>query len=131
MFLCDFALVRPDEVAVADDLLAADVETIDSVGSREDEPGDGIVGSAELEAVCPPDGYIRPPAGRELADVIAAEHRCAAAGAEPQGLSGSHCLGPATCARDQEGLLDLEEEVAALVRGRPVDTEPDPHGCFE
>jgi hypothetical protein len=63
MFLCDLALVGPHKMAVADDLLAADVETLDSVGAREDEPGDEIVGTAELEPVRPPDGYVRALAG--------------------------------------------------------------------
>jgi hypothetical protein len=48
MFLRYLTLIGPDELAVADDFLAADVETIDSVGPREDEPGNEVVGTAEL-----------------------------------------------------------------------------------
>jgi hypothetical protein len=48
MFLCDLAFIGMDEMAVPDDLLAADVETIDSMRPREDEAGDGIFGTAQL-----------------------------------------------------------------------------------
>ena len=58
MFLRDLTLVGPDEVAVTNDLLAADVQTIDSVRPREDESGDEIVGTAELEPVGAPDREI-------------------------------------------------------------------------
>src|SRR5439155_10975672 len=125
MFICDLAVIGTDEVAVADDLLAPDVEAIHSVGSREDEPGDEIVGATELQAIRPPDGDVCAFARRKLADVVAPEHRCAAPRPEPHGLARIHCLRPATGARHEQGLLDLEEEIAAFVRGRPVDTKPD------
>jgi len=80
MFLRDLGLVGPHEMALADDFLAADVETIDSVGPREDEPGDEIVGAAELQAVRPPDGEVGALSRRELADIVAAEHRQRVAG---------------------------------------------------
>src|SRR5438093_6534115 len=48
----DLLLVGADEVAVADDLFAADVETIDAVRRREDETRDRVgLRPAELEAV--------------------------------------------------------------------------------
>jgi hypothetical protein len=50
---------------------------------REDE----IVGTAELEPVRLPNGQVGALAGRELPDVVAAEHGCAATCAEPQGLT--------------------------------------------
>src|SRR6266516_6919062 len=131
MFLRDLALISPCKVAVTDDLFAVDVEAIHSVGSRQDEPSDEIVRAAELEAIRPPDGDVCALAWRELADVIATKYRRAAPCAEPQGLADIHCLRAATGARDEQGLLDLDEEVAALVRGRPVDTESDPYICIE
>src|SRR2546422_24128 len=42
MFLRDLAFVGPDQVAVADDLVAPDIEPVDSMGPREDEPGEKI-----------------------------------------------------------------------------------------
>ena len=63
--------------------------------------------------------------GRELADVVPAEHRRAAARPEPQRLAYGHRARAAAAPRDEQRLLDLEEEVAALVRGRAVDAEPD------
>src|SRR6185437_12239138 len=131
MFLCDLALLGPDKVAVTHDFFAVDVEAIDPVWPREDEPGDEIVGTAELEPVRPPNGQVRTFAGRELPDVVAAEHCRAASRAEPQGLARSHSFRPATGARDEQRLLDLHEEIAALVRGRPVYAEPDSHLRFE
>ena len=53
------------------------------------------------------------------------EHRRAAARAEPERLACRQRLGPAAAARDEQRLLDLEGEVAALVRGRAVDAEAD------
>ena len=83
MFLCDLAFIGPDKVTVTHDLLAADVEAIDPMWPGEDEPGDEIVGAAELEPVRPPNGQVRALAGRELPDVVAAEHGCATSSAEP------------------------------------------------
>src|SRR6266516_3185723 len=116
MFLCNLALVGPDEVAVANDLLASDVETIDSLRSREDEPGDEIVGTTELEPVGAPDREVGSLPGRELTDVVASEHRRAASRAQPQRVARSQCSRPAARPRDEQRLLDLEEEVAPLVR---------------
>ena len=55
MFLCELSFVCPDEVALADDFLAADEQAIHSMRAGEHEPGNGIVGPSELEAVRPPD----------------------------------------------------------------------------
>jgi len=49
----DLPLVGPDERAVLDDELAADVEPVDTVGPREDESVDGISGAAD-----PVDGLV-------------------------------------------------------------------------
>jgi hypothetical protein len=54
MFPRDLGFIGQNEVAVSYDLLAADIETIDSMGPREDEPGYEIVGAAELEPVGTP-----------------------------------------------------------------------------
>jgi hypothetical protein len=72
MFLCDRALIGPDKVAVTHDFFAVDVEAIDPVRPREDEPGDEIVRTAELEPVRPPNGYVCALAGRKLPDVVSA-----------------------------------------------------------
>ena len=42
MFLCELPFVCPDQVALADDVLAADEEAIHSMRAREDEAGNGI-----------------------------------------------------------------------------------------
>ena len=83
--------------------------------------------AAELETVDPPDGEVRALARLERADVVAAEHGGAAAGAEREGVADGHRRRPAAAAGDEQRLLDLEEEVAPLVRGRAVDAEPDAH----
>ena len=124
-------LVGPDEPAAADDVLAADDEAVDAVRPREHEPGDGIGRAAELQPVDPPDGEVGALAGLERADVLAAQHRRAAARAEPQRLAHGQRGRAAAAARDEQRLLDLEEEVAALVRGGAVDAEPDAHAGVE
>src|SRR5581483_6987404 len=48
-----------------------------------------------------------------------------AARPEPEGLAGGHRRRAAAATRDEKRLLDLEKEVAALVRRRAVDAEPD------
>ena len=83
MFLCELAFVCSDEVAFADDFLAADEEAIHSMRAGEDEAGNGIVGPSELEAVRPPDCGVGAFPRRELAEVIAAEDRRAATCPEP------------------------------------------------
>ena len=55
----------------------------------EDEAADEVVGAAELEPVGAPDRDVGALAGRQRADVVAAEHRGAAAGREPQRLAGA------------------------------------------
>ena len=90
----------------------------------------------ELEPVGAPHREVGALAGLERADVVAPEHGRAAAGAEPDRVPGRHRGAAAATARHEQRLLDLEEEVAALVRRRPVDAEADadagvehvPHG---
>ena len=72
----DLVLVRMDESAAAHDVLALDDEPIDPVRRREDEPGDRILGAAELEAVGPPDREVGTLPRLERADVVAAEDGC-------------------------------------------------------
>ena len=83
MFLCELPFVCPDEVALADDLLAADEEASHSMRPGEDEAGNGIVGPSELEAVRSPDRGVRAFPRRELADVVPAEDGRAATRPEP------------------------------------------------
>ena len=92
MLARDLVLVGVDEVPVADDFSPRDVEPVDPVRRGEDEAGDGIGGAAELEAVRPPDREVGALSGRELADVVAAEHRRAAARPQPERLANRHRL---------------------------------------
>src|SRR5207302_810979 len=88
--------------------------------------GDELV-LPELDADRAPDRAVRALAGGRLADVVPAEDGCAAARAEPQGVACGERLRAVARARNEQGLLDLEEEVAALVRRRAVDAEADAH----
>jgi hypothetical protein len=81
--------------------------------------------AAELEPVRAPDGEVGALARLERADVVAAEHGGAAAGAEPERVACRHRRGPPAAARDEQRLLHLEREVAALVRRAAVDAEAD------
>ena len=100
-------------------------------GPRGRGPATGSAAPRELEPVGAPDREVGALARLERADVVAPEHRGAAARAEPQRLAGGQRLRAAAPARDEQRLLDLEEEVAALVRGRAVDAEPDAHARVE
>jgi hypothetical protein len=122
----DLRLVGSDERSAAHDVVATDDEAIDPVWRREDEARNEILGSSELKAVGSPDGEVRTLAGLEGADVVATQHGCTASRPEAEGLAHGHRPGPATTARDEERLLHLGEQVAALVRRRSVDAEPDP-----
>src|SRR5207248_5165197 len=121
----DLVLVSPDEVPVADDLLAADVEPVDAVREGEHPAGDQVVRAAELEPVRSPDGDVRALAGLERADVVAAEHGRPATRTQPQCAACRHRLRAAAAAGDEQRLLHLEGDVAALVRRRAVDAQPD------
>ena len=92
---------------------------------REDEPGDAVLGAAELEPVGRPDREVGLLARLERADVVAAQDGGPAARPEPQRLARGHRLAAATAAGDEQRLLHLHEQVAALVRRRAVDPEPD------
>ena len=83
MFLCELPFVCTDEVALADDLLAADEKAIHPMRAGEDEAGNRIVGPSELEAVRPPDRGVGAFTRRKLSDVVAAEDRRAATRCEP------------------------------------------------
>ena len=61
----------------------------------------------------------------ERAQVAAAEDVRSAACTEPERLAHGHGLRPASAARSRQCLLDVGDEVAALVRRRAVDPEPD------
>ena len=63
----DLLLVGPDEPAVADDLVAADVEPVDPMRCRQDEAGDRIGRAGELEPVGAPHGDVGPLARFERA----------------------------------------------------------------
>src|SRR5829696_9162370 len=125
MSASDLGLVGPYERAALDDELAADVEAVDAVRPGEDEAGHGIGRSGELERLVRPYGKVGAHAGRDRADVGPAEDARAAAGAEPDRLACRHRVRPAASACDEESLLHLEKEVAALVRRGAVDAETD------
>ena len=127
MGLRDLRLVRADECAAADDVLATDHEPVDAMWAGKDERGDEILGAAELEAVCSPDGEVGALPRRERADVGATQHRCSATGAEPQRLARGHRVRATAASRHKERLLDLQEQIAPLVRRRAVDAETDAH----
>src|SRR6185503_4426804 len=93
--------------------------------TAEDEVGDEVVGAPEREAVGAPDREVRALAGLDRPDVVALQHARAAARSETQRLARRHRVGPAAPARDHQRRLHLEEEIAALVRRRAVDAEPD------
>ena len=114
------------EVPVADDFLAADVEPVDAVRAGEDEAGDGIRGAAELEAVGAPDGEVGTLA-RARAAPMSSRPSTEAPPRVPSRRASRTVIafGPAARAGDEQRLLDLEEEVAALVRRRAVDAEAD------
>ena len=114
-----------NERAAANDVLASDDEAIDSVRRGEHEPRHEIDRPCELEHVGPPDGEVRALPGLERADVVPAEDGRAAACSEPQRLANGQRSRSADPTGDEECLLHLEEEVAALVGRRAVDAEPD------
>ena len=59
------------------------------------------------------------------------QHRCTASRAEPDRVARRHRGTASPAARDEQRLLHLEEEVAALVRSRAVDAETDAHAGVE
>src|SRR6266511_1450155 len=116
MLARDLFLVGTDEMPVAHDLLAGDVEPLHAVRPREDESGHLIRGSSQLQSVRAPDRKVGALAGRKLADVVPAEYRCAATRAEAERVARRQRLGATPRPRHQQGLLHLEKQVAALVR---------------
>src|SRR5437763_9612136 len=127
----DLLLVGMDERAAADDLLAADQQAVDPVRRREDEAGERVVGAAELEAVGAPDREVGALPRLERADVVPAQDGRAASRAESQRLRRGERLRTAAAPGDAERLLHVEEEAAALVRGRSVDAQADAHPRVE
>ena len=119
----DLGLVGPDERTAAHHVLAADDQPLDPMRGREHETGDQVVGASELQPAGTPDRKVGLLAWLERADVVATQHRGSPARRESQCFAGSECIRPAAPARNEQRLLDLEEEVAALVRGRAVDSE--------
>jgi hypothetical protein len=113
------------------DVLALDDEPLDPVGRREDEAGNRVRRASELEPTRAPDGEVGPLPRLERPEVVPPQDCRAAARSESQCLAGRQRRGPASSARDQERLLHLEQEVAALVRRRAVDAEPDPNARIE
>src|SRR5262249_9560538 len=127
----DLLLGGAHERAVSDDVLAPDDQPLDAVRRGEHKPGEQILGTAELEAVGPPDRQVGTAAGLDGAEVVTAEHRGAASCAEAERLPWGQGGRAAATAGDEQRLLDVEEQVAALVRGRAVDADPDPYARVE
>jgi len=125
MLARDRVFVGPDEPAVTHDFVAADVEPIDAMRRREDQSCELISGAGELEDVRTPDRDVGSPSCLERADVVPPQDLGATARRQPKRLADGHCSWPAAPSRDEQRLLDFEEEVAALVRGGAVNTEPD------
>ena len=90
---------------------------------RKDESGDRVRGPGQLEHVGAPDREIGGTPRLERAEVGAAEHAGAAASPEPEGVAGGQRGRAVAAARDQQRLLDVEEQIASLVRCRAVDAE--------
>jgi hypothetical protein len=86
---------------------------VDAMRAGEDDPRDAIVCAGELEAVGAPHREVGALARLERADVVAAKHRRAAPRAEPERGARGHRFRPAAAARDEQGLLHHEEEIAA------------------
>jgi hypothetical protein len=83
--------------------------------AAEDKPRHWIVGACELEAVEPPHREVGALAGLERAEVVALQHLGAAARPKAKRFARSQRFRAAAAARHEQGLLDLQEEVAALV----------------
>jgi hypothetical protein len=116
MVTCDLGLVGVDERSAAHDVATSDDEALDPVRRRQNEAGDQVPGSPELETVRSPDGKVGALAGLERADVVAPEHGGASPCPEVESFARGHRFGPAAATRDEERQLDVEEQVAALVR---------------
>src|SRR5262245_61648901 len=127
----DLRLVGVHKRPSANHVDTSDDEVVDPVGAGEDEPGDRIVGTAELEPVRPPDGDVRALADFEGADVGAPKEGRSTSGRETQGFAHGHRIAAAATAGDEQRLLDLEEEVSALIRCGAVDTETDADVAIE
>src|SRR5207244_9876014 len=83
MFPGDDFFVFAHELTVADDLLAAHVEAVDTVRRGEHEASDRIRRPAELEAVRAPDGEVGALSGRQLAEGVPPQYCRSPARAEP------------------------------------------------
>ncbi len=73
-----------------------DDEPVGPEGAGEDDPGDQVVRTAELETVGAPDGEVGALAGLERADVVTTQHCRAAARAEADRLARRHRRAPVT-----------------------------------
>src|SRR6476619_1651317 len=104
MLACDLLLARADERAAAHDLLAPDEQAVDTMRPAEHEVGDEVVGAAKLEPVGAPDREVGALAGLERAQVVAAEHRRAAARPESERIASRQCLAAAATTRDEQCL---------------------------
>ena len=109
-------LVGVHEGAVSDDVPPPTSSRSTRCGPPRNEARDEILRAAELEAVGSPDGDVRSLAERQRADVVAAEHVRSAARAEPQRVPRGQRGRAAAAARDEQRVLHLGEQVAALVR---------------
>jgi hypothetical protein len=112
----DLLLICTHEATVPDDLLAADVEPVDPVRSGKDKPRDQVPGPCHFQRVSSPHRDVCPLARLERAEIVPSENGSAAFRTEPQSVARRHRRGAAADARDEQRLLDLEEQVAALVR---------------
>src|SRR5207249_2647340 len=74
---------------------------------------------------------VGPLARFERADVVPPQHCGAATGGEPESFARGHRGAAAAAPGDEQGLLDLVEEVAALVRRGAVGAEADPNARVE
>ena len=117
---------RRGRAAVANDLLAADEQPVDAVRAAEDERRDRVVRPGRARA--PSVRQTARSAHRPGSSAPMSSRRSTAAPPRVPSRSASRAViaaGPAAAARDEQRLLHLEDEVAALVRRGAVDAEPD------
>jgi hypothetical protein len=127
----DLLLLGVDKPPVSNDVRAPHDQPVDSMRAGEHEACDGILRARELEAVGSPDRQVGALAGLERPDVVSPQHSGPPARREPKRLSRAHRAATAARAGDEQRLLHLEEEVAALIRRRAVDAEPEPDARVE
>ena len=127
----DLGLVGADERPAAHDVAPCDDEPVDAMRAGEHQTCDRIGRALQRKLVDRPDREVGPLARGELPEVVTAENGGAAAGAESNRVARGHRLRAAPAARNEQRVLHLEEEIAALVGRRAVHAEAHAHSGVE